>query len=151
MIKIRKILPSDCLQLSLLDNTLFKSNISEKVYAEMINSNSFLAYGLFDGDLLISFITFLLSYPDYVDIINFGTHPDFRKQGYGNKLLDYAINYIKKIGFRKINLEVRVSNEPAIKLYTKLNFLEIQKRLNYYNDNEDAIMMQLLLQKEEKK
>jgi ribosomal-protein-alanine N-acetyltransferase len=39
-------------------------------------------------------------------------------------------------------LEVRASNDPAIKLYEKLEFAQIGRRKNYYrNPKEDAIIM----------
>ena len=41
-----------------------------------------------------------------------------------------------------ITLEVRVSNIPAISLYTKYDFKQLGIRKNYYNDNnEDALIL----------
>ena len=41
-----------------------------------------------------------------------------------------------------LTLEVRASNEPAIKLYTKLGFEIIGRRPRYYvNPQEDALIM----------
>ena len=40
-------------------------------------------------------------------------------------------------------LEVRASNEPAIKLYHKMDFKEIGKRRGYYKEPvEDALIME---------
>jgi ribosomal-protein-alanine N-acetyltransferase len=46
--------------------------------------------------------------------------------------------------FYKVNevyLEVRVSNEPAIRLYEKLGFRKVQRIRFYYLDGEDAWLM----------
>ena len=41
-----------------------------------------------------------------------------------------------------MTLEVRISNEPAIKLYEKYGFTSLGKRRAYYQDNnEDALVM----------
>ena len=48
--------------------------------------------------------------------------------------------YLEKIKY--ITLEVRVSNTPAINLYTKYGFSSFGTRKGYYQDNnEDALIM----------
>lgn len=77
------------------------------------------------------------------DITNIAVHPEFRKLGIGEKLLNSMINLCESLDCNIINLEVRSSNLPAISLYKKLNFLEVGLRKGYYEDNkEDAILMQ---------
>ncbi len=38
-------------------------------------------------------------------------------------------------------LEVRISNDPAVKLYEKLGFSKVKKNFGYYMDGEDAWVM----------
>ena len=46
------------------------------------------------------------------------------------------------MGYANINLEVRISNQKAIKLYEKCGFKIVAIRKNYYQDNhEDAYLM----------
>ena len=40
-------------------------------------------------------------------------------------------------------LEVRVSNAAAIALYEQLGFLQVGRRKGYYQDGEDAILMNM--------
>lgn len=75
-------------------------------------------------------------------VTNIGVLPDHRKKGIGkaltNQLIDYSVS--QKLAF--LSLEVRVSNTPAINLYTSLGFKEVGKRKNFYsNPKEDALIM----------
>ncbi|MFH1684096.1 MAG: ribosomal protein S18-alanine N-acetyltransferase [Candidatus Margulisiibacteriota bacterium] len=70
-------------------------------------------------------------------IINMAVHPESRRKGVGKKLIERILNK-KDVFF----LEVRVLNEPAVKLYEKYGFKNVGLRKKYYQDNgEDAIIM----------
>jgi len=45
-------------------------------------------------------------------------------------------------------LEVRVSNHPAVNLYEKLGFTNVNRKLGYYMDGEDALVMAKPLKEE---
>lgn len=81
---------------------------------------------------------------DELHIATIATHPDFRKQGIGRKLLLYALKSARDEGVIRSFLEVRESNEVAIKMYKNFGFVEDGRRKEYYKDNnEDAILMTL--------
>ncbi len=79
---------------------------------------------------------------DEAHITNVAIHPDFRQQGIGERLMTELIglaNQHKAIG---ITLEVRPSNQGALRLYNKLGFLPTAIRKGYYSDTgEDALIM----------
>ena len=79
------------------------------------------------------------------DIIDVAVHNDFRRQGIGEKLLIEMLYECKKQSVFEVNLEVRKSNAPAIRLYKKLGFVENGIRKKYYQNTEDALLMQKLL------
>ena len=54
--------------------------------------------------------------------LGMGVAKDFRGQGLGSRLARVALDAAFAKGFRRIELEVYGSNEPAIKLYKKLGF-----------------------------
>jgi len=55
---------------------------------------------------------------------------------------------LRKENIRMLLLEVRISNEPAIALYTKLGFEQVGRRPRYYhNPREDALILRKELQK----
>ncbi|MCP6756142.1 GNAT family N-acetyltransferase, partial [Klebsiella pneumoniae] len=68
----------------------------------------------------------------------------FRNQGIAEKLIRYGLNSAALKGAETAMLEVRRSNESAIRLYTRLGFVVDGVRERYYQDNhEDAILMSL--------
>ena len=76
------------------------------------------------------------------DMMNVAVHPDFRRQGLGEQLVNALVAELKKRESHCLTLEVRASNAPAIALYEKLGFVEIGRRKNYYrNPREDALIL----------
>jgi ribosomal-protein-alanine N-acetyltransferase len=70
-------------------------------------------------------------------IMNVAVLPQYRKQGIGRGLLETVF---MQTGLPFYTLEVRVSNDDAINLYTKMGFATFGKRPRYYG-NEDALIM----------
>lgn len=72
-----------------------------------------------------------------VEILNIAVVPEFRRLGFARALLD---NLLSAPGV--FFLEVRESNEPALRLYGQSGFHEVARRTNYYEEpEEDAIVM----------
>jgi [ribosomal protein S18]-alanine N-acetyltransferase len=81
---------------------------------------------------------------DEIHIATIATHPDFRKQGIGKKLLLFTLQSAKDEGAVSSFLEVRESNDTALMMYRKFGYVESGRREGYYRDNgEDAILMTL--------
>ncbi len=75
-------------------------------------------------------------------VTNIGILPRFRGLGYGKALVNKLIDYSKEKSLSFLSLEVRISNEVAIKLYSSLGFTEVGLRKNFYSSpKEDAIIM----------
>ena len=75
-------------------------------------------------------------------MMNIAVHPDFRRQGIAEALVDALMTELHEQGSRCLTLEVRASNESAKQLYRKLGFIPIGKRPNYYfNPREDALIL----------
>lgn len=68
-----------------------------------------------------------------------------RGQGIGARLVKLFEERFLHRAIRRINLEVRVSNETAIKLYEKLGFEKRKVLPRYYADGEDAYLMTKLV------
>jgi len=81
---------------------------------------------------------------DEIHIATIATHPDFRRQGIGEKLLALALDSARAEGAISSFLEVRESNAAALEMYHKFGYVEDGRREGYYRDNcEDAILMTL--------
>ena len=77
-------------------------------------------------------------------ILDVAVHPDYRGQGIGRLLVERVITDCRAGGAEFISLEVRPSNLSAINLYERLGFIRIGQRKRYYQDGEDAILMELI-------
>ena len=81
---------------------------------------------------------------DEAHVATIATHPDFRRQGIGEKILTVALKDAAKAGATHALLEVRATNEAAQTMYRKFGFEAVGRRPKYYKDNgEDAILMTL--------
>ena len=81
---------------------------------------------------------------DEAHIATIATHPDYRRQGIGEKILIHALREVHAEGARRAFLEVRASNTAAQSMYKKYGFIVDGLRPKYYRDNnEDAILMSL--------
>ena len=77
------------------------------------------------------------------DILNICVRPEARRRGLAEALMTELERRLIPKGVEKITLEVRASNEPAIRLYEKLGYSQVGTRKNYYEKpREDALIMQ---------
>jgi [ribosomal protein S18]-alanine N-acetyltransferase len=74
-------------------------------------------------------------------IISIAVLEEHRGRGVGTRLMHQALDEVKKGSGKECYLEVRVTNQGAIDLYTRLGF-KITSTLNsYYKDGESAYTM----------
>lgn len=76
------------------------------------------------------------------DISNVVTDQAYRRQGVGRKMLEELLKEGIEMGIEAFTLEVRKSNEAAIRLYEQLGFVTEGIRKNFYEKpREDALIM----------
>ena len=94
-------------------------------------------------NLMIGFIIFSPISPE-AHILSISVRNEVQSKGIGTLLLKSMLDQCKVMNYKKIFLEVRVSNEKAINFYEKFGFSKDAIRNNYYTDNsEDALLMSL--------
>ena len=94
-------------------------------------------------NLMMRFIIFSPISPD-AQILSLSVRNEMQSKGIGTLLLKSMLDQCKVMNYKKIFLEVRVSNEKAINFYEKFGFSKDAIRNNYYKDNsEDALLMSL--------
>lgn len=86
---------------------------------------------------------------DESHILNLCIHPKWHRNGLGNKMIRRLLKIARQHGAETAFLEVRASNQAALKLYQGLGFIEVGQRKEYYpcpnQAREDAIVMSLEL------
>ena len=111
--------------------------------SELENGNSKYLVAKIDNEI-VGFAG-IIPIVDESDISNIVVHKDFRNRKIGSCLLESLINLATSLNLKCINLEVRESNIPAIKLYEKYGFEVCGLRKKYYNNSENAILMKKFL------
>ena len=84
------------------------------------------------------------SVADELQLLDMASHPEHRRKGYARALLSELLSYARREHKRLFLLEVRQSNEPAIRLYRSVGFETTGVRRGYYSDTgEDALEMRI--------
>lgn len=143
-LSIRRMVLTDLEQVVAIDHASFSLPWPARSFQFELTDNpasrSWVA--VMDGHVVGMIVSWLIV--DEVHIATIATHPDFRRQGIGAKLLIHALSSVKEEGAHRAFLEVRASNTVAQDMYRGFGFTEDGRRLRYYKDNnEDAILMSL--------
>jgi [ribosomal protein S18]-alanine N-acetyltransferase len=81
---------------------------------------------------------------DELHIHSLAVRRDLRRQGLASALIREVLADASRHGATRATLEVRRSNEPALKLYEKLGFVVLGTRPSYYTKpDEDALILWL--------
>ncbi|MFZ7120570.1 MAG: ribosomal protein S18-alanine N-acetyltransferase [Eubacteriaceae bacterium] len=141
MVRFTKMTNSHIRNVIEIEKKSFSIPWNENMYMEEIN-NSIAYYCVMKYFFKIIGYAGVWIIFDEGHITNLAIDPKFRRKGYGKRILKHLIKVLTKRGISRITLEVRKSNEDAIKLYKKFDFYESGIRKKYYSDNkEDAIIM----------
>ena len=120
-------------QVAELEKLCFAAPWSKKsIASELGNIWSYWVVAL-DGERVVGYIGSQSS-ADETDVMNVAVHPDYRRRGIAESLIEVLIRELKNRGSHALMLEVRDSNEPAIALYEKLGFQQVGLRKNYYHN-----------------
>jgi ribosomal-protein-alanine acetyltransferase len=82
---------------------------------------------------------------DVAEIDMIAVHPSARRGGLGRRLLDAWEADVRTRGAAKVWLDVRPSNEAALRLYQRAGYRSTGRRPRYYHDGEDALLLERTL------
>ena len=106
---------------------------SKNQIVNQINKKTNLAFGAFYNETLVSFIlgdVFNIEKISEYEILLIYVCKDFRKKGLGTKLLNKIEENNTRL--KKIYLEVSKNNSEGILFYTKMKFIGMHTRKNYF-------------------
>lgn len=128
-------------QIAEMEKLCFSDPWSERSIASELE-NSLSLWLVYEIDGKVAGYIGSQSVPPESDMMNLAVMPNMRKQGIAQALVCELTRLLHSWGIESLTLEVRVSNAPAIALYTKLGFTIVGQRPRYYvNPREDALIM----------
>lgn len=133
---IRKCEKEDIEKILEIEQKSFEYPYSREIFEDYISNEFFLLAE--EDSKIIGYILAERREEDGV-IVSIAVSPDNRLQGIGTSLMG-AIQ--KKMNVRRFFLIVRESNRGAQIFYDNLGFSKITKIDNYYQNDEDGILMQ---------
>ncbi|MGH7902684.1 MAG: ribosomal protein S18-alanine N-acetyltransferase [Candidatus Dormibacteraceae bacterium] len=94
-----------------------------------------------EGDRIIGYGGMWWMY-DEAHVTTIGVRRDQQRRGYGRVVFAGLVQGAYELGAKWVTLEVRVTNDGAMRMYESFGFKVIGRRRGYYTDNgEDAIVM----------
>lgn len=143
-VTIRRMTLEDVPAVHAIDTLSFSLPWPERSFRFEVSENPAARPWVLEADGRIAAMLVLWFIVDEAHIATIATHPDFRQQGLGERLLVAALQAAQAEGARQAFLEVRAGNLAAQNLYRKYGFSVDGCRPKYYKDNnEDAILMSL--------
>lgn len=150
-ISLRKATKNDAMPIFLIEQENIGQESVELIKSALENPNYLFLVAEMPEESknrVVGFIEILLLADD-CEIISIAVDKSYLRQKIGSNLLIAAVNHAKSLGKKNMFLEVRCSNDAAIKFYSKFNFLTIGTRKAYYKTKgalaEDALVMQKIL------
>jgi [ribosomal protein S18]-alanine N-acetyltransferase len=143
MIEFRKLKLRDLNAIEEIERTSYPTPWSRSMFAGELAKPSSICLGAVDGerDELVGYLI-ISRYVDAWHVMNIAVAPEYRRKGIARRLMERLFEVTARDARRGYTLEVRVSNEAAIRLYEVLGFRARGVRRGYYTDNrEDALIM----------
>ena len=139
-VTIREMTEDDINSIAELEKECFSEPWSETSLRDELTNETARFYVLRDGKNLLGYIG-ANNICNEVYITNVAVNSECRGKGYGKILVNHLIKQSEAERAFFITLEVRKSNENAIKLYEKCRFKLIGERKNFYSKpTEDALI-----------
>lgn len=137
-IEIREMTEADIAAVSVIEEECFSMPWKPEDFKEMIErDNMTYVVLLVDGEIAGG--AGLRNVLGDGEITNVAISKKYRGNGYSKPMLERLLDIGKNLGCSAFTLEVRVSNEPAIKLYEALGFENAGIRPGFYeHPKEDA-------------
>ena len=140
--EIKRLTPTHIPGMTAIEQACFSSPWSAESFASCFAIGHTVFFGVFRGEVLAGYAGMQCLYGEGA-VTNVGVLPEYRRQGYGEKLMTALMEYAAASDVDSISLEVRESNTAAQNLYVKLGFEYLGIRKDFYTaPKENAVIMQ---------
>lgn len=116
---------------------------TESIFRDCLKAG-YSAWVMVDASGCIGAYAFMSMAVDEAHVLNLCVDPACQRQGLGRRLLHHLVKLARAANATIVLLEVRKSNQPAIRLYESEGFKRLGVRKNYYpaaGGREDAIVL----------
>ena len=139
---VRPLRAADLPVLARLERTLFGAGAwSPETLADELDGPGRCYLGVEQADRLIGYAGLRFDGHD-AEVMTVGTVPDRQGSGVGRLLLRALLDRARRLHAGRVLLEVRVDNDPAVRLYASEGFVTTGRRRRYYQpENVDALTM----------
>lgn len=142
--EFRKWKYEDIMEIAALEKQCFSDPWSFRMLADTFFNESTVNVAAEEGGRVAGYAFAVLAGED-ADIANVAVSPACRRRGIASQLLACLEARAAAAGVKRVFLEVRVSNAPAMALYLKRGYVGRYARPRYYGDGEDALVMEKVL------
>lgn len=142
-IELRQLTLADLDEIEAIERRSYPTPWSRSMFAAELSKASSRCTGAVHVELnrLVGYLI-VARYVDAWHIMNLAVDEPYRGRGLATRLLQDLFDATEGEGLRGYTLEVRISNERAIRLYERMGFTSSGIRRGYYTDNrEDAYVM----------
>jgi ribosomal-protein-alanine N-acetyltransferase len=140
-VDIRRLQMKDLGAIEEIEQRSYPTPWSRSMFAGELAKPASLCFGAFEGERLVGYMI-ISRYVDAWHVMNIAVDPEHRRHGIATALMEKLFELTDDGARRGYTLEVRTSNEGAIRLYERLGFRPRGIRRGYYTDNrEDALIM----------
>ena len=142
-LEFRRLKLRDLNAIEVIERSAYPTPWSRSMFAGELAKPSSICLGAIDAEdnQLVGYLI-ISRYVDAWHVMNLAVADSHRRRGIATRLMERLFDLTAGDGRRGYTLEVRVSNEAAIKLYESVGFKARGVRRGYYTDNrEDALIM----------
>lgn len=146
--QVRKAQLADLTALLQLEQDCFDGDrLSRRSFQNFLKPGSHDCWVLTSQESVIGYALVLYrSGTNLARLYSIALHPDFQGKGLATRLLDEAEQAVAAHECVYLRLEVKVSNQAALKLYEKRGYKKLNRIEGYYEDGQDAFRMEKRLQ-----
>src|SRR5262245_6626662 len=130
-ITIRPARDADLDDVAAIERAVFNDPWSRRSFVDLVDSDQVVFIVATDDDAVVGYAVGLLTGYES-ELANLAVARLMQHQGLGRRILDEMLSIARSRGSSEMFLEVRASNESAIKLYTTAGFEAVGRRPRYY-------------------